>query len=825
MIFHAILVYIRTQRTKNGDHIILQGRLADGQSYGILVRGFKPRFFILKDDVQKIGDILKTLPYAVQKQSIFWQTMAGRPVCRLEFETSAVMATAHRLLRAAAIACYEGDLSLSQQFLVEHNIRLYFSFTGRPNVGDKVDLRFINPEIHPSAGPWPLEMLNLMAIDIETERTGRIRCISLVQKKSRYILMLDRGLLAEPALAAEMRQYNNEAALLQGFIQTIRQLDPDIITGWNVIGFDMAIILRRIRELGIVAQLGRSRQDAVFTPGNADLPDIVDLPGRQVLDAMRMLRMQPGYFESYSLEYVASQILGRGKREQFVADNKMDTLDALWADDPRSFVLYCLEDSQLVLDILDKTGLINLTLKRSELCGTSISRAWTSIHSFEQLYIGGLHRRGVVAPDLGVDRLPMNESPGGTILFPTSGLFRRVLLFDFKGLYPSIIRTFGIDPLAHIAAGKAPKEGQTLITSPNGSSFLHGNGLLPEILTQFYQLREKAKQEGNDIASYTFKILANSFYGVLGTPGCRFAGSDIATAITSFAREILYWSRDFVQAQGYQVIYGDTDSLFLIPLAQVADRDIFRCGNEMSVRLNIALADWIREKYLVKSYLEIEFENLFAPFFIPPLKSVASQEIQEGLEQASLSSPQGRAKSYAGLAFTEQGFKKKSYELVIKGMEAVRSDWTALARTVQREVLHKILTAAPQSEIADYFSQIIQQIRTPAGFDLLLIKKRLSKPASQYRGSLPPHVRAALIAEKRHHGKQPLRRIQYIMTKTGPQPVAGKPAGIQPDIGWYVNKQILPILQSINAASPYDMTAMITEHFHPDGQIDLWQGR
>ncbi|MGI9256952.1 MAG: DNA polymerase domain-containing protein, partial [Salinispira sp.] len=557
---------------------------------------------------------------------------------------------------------------------------------------------------------------------------------------------------------------------------------------------------------------------------------------------------------------------GKRKREQFTADRKMDELDNLWENDPARFLLYCLEDSRLVIDILDATGLIDLTLKRSELCGTIMSRAWASIHSFDHLYIGALHKQNFVAPDVGVDRLPISESPGGTILPPESGLFERVILLDFKGLYPSIIRTFGIDPLAYIAAQTAAEAGgsgesdgvgngaaesgvggadggsgadEAVLRSPNGASFLRGKGILPELLTRFYHLREDAKRRGDDTASYAFKILANSFYGVLGSPACRFAGSDIATAITSFAREILYWSRDFVQELGYRVMYGDTDSLFLIPPGEVKTSDTFRFAAELADKLNSSLSTWVREKYRVESYLEIEFENIFAPFFIPPLKSVASQEIQERLRQAHLSGPQGRAKSYAGLSFTESGFRDKKHELVMKGMEAVRSDWTHLARKIQKDILYKIFTGSEKTEIAEYLGGIIRQIREPEGRHLLIIRKRLSKTASQYRGSLPPHVRAALIAEKQRSGKKPLRRIQYIMTADGPMPYfedtvgadgAGADGGgadgggadiAEADIGWYITKQVIPVLKSINAAVPYDLTAVVRRFFHPDGQLDL----
>lgn len=875
--FHAILVYIKTRKTrsKNGEQIILQGRLTDGRSYGISTH-FRPRFYVLEDDRESVLSVLSEIGSPHNTPPLHGtsenknKTMWGRPVFRLDFPDYPAMHKAHRSLRSKKIACYEGDLSTAQQFLIEHDIRLCFTFDGKAERGRHVDLRFIDPLIQPrgdaagtgagaGAGRYAdctRNRLNIIAIDIETSREGEVRCISLAGRNVNHILTLARDLPATAAISpdegsgkgstAHIREFPDEKQLLEGLVQEIRALDPDIITGWNVISFDMAVLLRRMKELGVATLLGRSREQATFLPGSGDLPDIADLPGRQVIDTMRLQRMQSSHFESYTLEYVSQQLLGRGKREQFDdkidvydGEKKMEGLNHLWENDPLRYVLYCLEDSRLVMDILKKTRLIELTLKRCELCGTTMSRAWASIHSFDHLYISALHKQHFVAPDTGVDRLPMTESPGGTILSPESGLFDRVLLFDFKGLYPSIIRTFGIDPLAHITAlshsltqtecphGHEHEHEPTaetapdLLHSPNGAAFHRGQGILPKLLTHFYQLREEAKRQGDETASYVFKILANSFYGILGSPGCRFASSDIATAITSFAKEILHRSRDFVQHLGYHVIYGDTDSLFLIPPEGTADAEIFRLAANLSSKLNRAISKWAATTYGVKSYLEIEFEHLFAPLFIPPLKSVASQDIQEMLEQSGLSGPQGRAKSYAGLAFSEAGFKTADYELVIKGMEAVRSDWTKLARKVQRELLHKIFTGARnhQQEIIDYLTNILRHIQTPEGFNLLIIKKRLSKAASQYRGNLPPHVRAALLAEKRRAGKQPLRRIQYVMTTKGPEPYFGDV--LLPDINWYIEKQMLPVLRSINAALPYDLIHITSSLFSEDGQLDL----
>jgi DNA polymerase-2 len=867
MRFHAILTYLRSSAGPRGEQIILQGRLSDGRSCGIAVTTFRPRFFLRSGDLRAAYGILDSaaLSYRSDADSAR-QSMAGATLGRISFDDYPTMLRAHRTLKDRGFATYEGDFSSAQQFLIDSGIRLYFTFDCPGESGDRVDIRAVDPEILPAdegTGTFPLRIL---ALDIETTRSGEIRSISLTLRDSDRgrlsaragdalagtvaghldtVLSLDRGLEEGRGNDFIIRQFGTEGAMLEAFGGELRAADPDIITGWNVVSFDMAVILRRMQQLGVRTDFGRSREAAEFVAGSGDMPDHCEVPGRTVIDAMRLQRMHPRHFESYSLESVATEILGRGKQEQFAGDSKMDALDELWENDPGRFLSYCLEDSRLVLDILAETGLIALTVKRARLCGTTLGRAWASIHAFEQLYAAELHAAGIASPDRGVDQLAMNESPGGTIIFPRSGRFEYVLLLDFKGLYPSIIRSFGIDPLAHARArsilalgpGAAGTEGDpagngddAIIRAPNDAPFMREGGVLPRLLTEFYELREDAKRNGDEIASFAYKILANSFYGVLGSPGCRFAGSDIATAITSFAREILLWSRDYAAGRGWEAIYGDTDSLFLIPPPEVTAgpdfpaAELFDLGEGLTGEINRALDSWVRERYRCESHLEIEFEDLFAPLFIPPLKSVSSDAITSSLLQAGLEGPQGRAKSYAGLAYHRETMASGAYRLVIKGMEAVRSDWTRFARNAQRRIIEAVLSGAGEEETRTILEEIIGSIKAGRNREDLVISKRLSKPAGEYKGNLPPHVRAAAEAERTRGGKRPLRRIRYIMSADGPKPVMhpGELASCEPDLNWYMEKQLIPVLQSINAAVPWDLEALCTSIHPPDGQGELW---
>ena len=249
-----------------------------------------------------------------------------------------------------------------------------------------------------------------------------------------------------------------------------------------------------------------------------------------------------------------------------------------------------------------------------------------------------------------------------------------MLVFDFKSLYPSIIRTFEIDPLGYLGSG--PGQFENAVIAPNGAAFRRRKGILSDLLDHLFEQREAAKQRGDKVGSYAIKILMNSFYGVLGTPVCRFFNPKLAAAITSFGREILLWSKGLMEAQGHTVLYGDTDSLFV--LSGIADPAAARArGDELAALLNTELERHVRATWGVESRLELEFERLYLRLVFPRKRS------GEG----------GAMKHYVGLT-EESG-------VIFTGMEVVRRDWTDLARQVQRELYERFFAGRA---VEDYLS-------------------------------------------------------------------------------------------------------------------------
>ncbi len=141
-----------------------------------------------------------------------------------------------------------------------------------------------------------------------------------------------------------------------------------------------------------------------------------------------------------------------------------------------------------------------------------------------------------------------------------------------------------------------------------------------------------AQRAGDETASHVYKILMNSFYGVLGASDCRYARTELAGAVTTFGRKYLEWTRDWFVARGLTVLYGDTDSVFV----QV-DED----GAELARQLNADLASSIAAEYGVESFLELRAEKRYRRFLIPRMRG-------PGNLQSRQDDSRGRAKGYAG---------------------------------------------------------------------------------------------------------------------------------------------------------------------------------
>jgi len=797
----GFIVHSYARTVRGATHLYFLGRLSDGRTFAAVEDREEVVFYLRSSDARRAEPLVRRGGARLEECPL--RTMDGEQ-CRAVCCATQDMRTALKAeLEQASVRTYEADLRPADQYRLSRGIHGQVRVLGEPRPGRSVDLVFVDPRLEAAEG---LPRLSLLSLDIETDvRSSEILAIGLAHRDPYREQPRDEVLFGGRELGhPEIECLEGEKNLLLAFRRRVRELDPDIITGWNVVDFDFRMLAARFLVHGIPFRLGRSREPGVFFPPNAGRGSRVILPGRQVWDAVRIVRASPDSYEDYSLETVAEAVLGYGKSVlPSEEESRVEALERLRREDPVAFCLYCLQDARLVHEIFARTGLFELTVRRCHLLGVAPDLAWTSIPAFEHLYTEALHRRGMVAPSAGVDRLPMDGAPGGAILTPRPGLFDNVLVFDFQSLYPSIIRSFNIDPVSY--APVTPAAEGDLIEAPNGARFRRDAAILPELLDRFFEQRREAQNRGDVIASFVYKIIMNSFYGVLGAPGCRFAGSGLAGAVTSFGQHILGWCRDFLEARGFRVLYGDTDSLFVTAPGPVS-------GEELAGEVSEALGKYLAERYRVRPRLTLRFEKHYLRFLLPPLRAEGASGRGRAKGYAGLVAPLPPARPHGAAPHSPAGAREDiAARIEVKGMEAVRRDWTDLAHDFQLRLLELLFLGTPLEEVQVYCRSVVRALYEGSLDDKLVYRKALRKPLSAYTRSTPPHARAAALLEP---GRQ-RGLIRYVVTREGPQPEGRLSAPI--DYDHYVDKQLKPIASTLTEVLGTDLETI----FGSDRQLWL----
>ena len=768
-----------TYRIESGRPVVqLHGRLENGRSF--LVRDDRqvPCFFVEAADAPRARE-LGARPLTGTELV----TLEGRPVVRVEVSTPSDAPPLRDRLTRAGIACHEADVRFAMRYLIDRGIRGSLALRGDGRNVPGLGLVFDNPEVAPS--DWT-PTLSVLSFDIETDpRAERLLSIGLHGSGASEVLLLTPPGTDCPEGAVP---FATEKDLLQGFCRRVRELDPDILTGWNVLEFDLAVLARLATRRGTALELGRGPGALrLRAEGSARGTRQASVPGRVVLDGIFLLRGAFVRMHDYSLDAVAREVLGEGKTLH--GHGRADEILRLFEQDRPRLVEYNRTDARLAKDILDELHLVELAVERSRLTGMPLDRVSSSIAAFDFLYLSELRRRDVVAPSV---RTVAEVEPmgGGHVLEPLPGLYRNVLVLDFKSLYPSLIRTFQIDPSTLIRSGAAPTETDPIV-APSGAAFARRRGILTEMLDAILPQREAARRAGDRVKSQAIKILMNSFYGVLGTPACRFYDPRLANAITSFGREVLLWCKRRIEASGRRVLYGDTDSLFVE--ARTAEPSAEQhslppsWGETLAAELTRDLAEHIARTWRVESRLELQFERLYLRLYLPAIRHGTT----------------GARKRYAGLVEGAGGSR-----VVFTGMEAVRGDWTPLAKEVQRELFARLFSDRP---VDDYLRQVVADLRAGRLDDRLVYRKGLRKDPAAYLATTPPHVAAArkLIGKTRG-------RIAYVMTTAGPEPLRERQSPI--DHEHYVDKQVRPVAEPVLALLGLDFAQVVGD----DRQLSLF---
>ena len=509
----------------------------------------------------------------------------------------------------------------------------------------------------------------------------------------------------------DIRTFSTETAMFEAFSAYIRERDPDILSGWNFLEFDLPYLVRRMNVLGLNA-VSLARLEGP-TERNT-------LRGRTVFDLLAAYRkMHATQRESYRLDAVAEAEVGETKVRY------TGTISELWKNDPCLLVEYNFKDVELCVAINEKNRIIEFYREIARYVGCPLERTLNS-SSVIDVFVLRKASGTYVLPSKGF--APSEEFEGATVFEPSRGVRENVVVLDLKSLYPMAMMTINASPETKDPAGE--------LKAPNGIRFRkEPDGLTRSIISDLLVEREEKKNERNrysfgspeyvlyDLQQNVLKVIMNTYYGVSGYTRFRLYDREIGAAVTSVGRAIIEHTRVVIEGLGYRVIYGDTDScMVLIPPGSLDQTITQARGVEEAVNRSYA-AFALQELGADRHYFSIKFEKIYRRFF-----------------QA------GKKKRYAGHLVWKEG--KDADEIDVVGFEIRRSDSPQITRTVQRRVMEMILQGEEYAAVRDYLADVIRNYRAGRySLDEIGIPGGIGKDLGDYQTD-DAHIRGAKYANE-----------------------------------------------------------------------------
>lgn len=490
---------------------------------------------------------------------------------------------------------------------------------------------------------------------------------------------------------------DDERLLLEQIWDLIIQYD--VIVGWNSAKFDIPYIQKRMEKYGIKK--------------NWNLITHKDM----------MKRFQDTYkyykgIKSYSLNSISTHFLNKTK----IHLDK--SIYELFKTDRATLKKYNLMDCQLVYEINAKLGLLDVLVSECKWCNVFLSRSWISelIDNFALGYAkrSGKHLFSKKFRKKYFTSTDEKKYAGGYVFTAKPGLFENVYVFDFKSLYPSIIRTW------NISLETMTKNPDDAVKSIKPDIFFKNEpGILPEIVTYFLNERKKFQDEMKRLEaegkekSFEYSIalnnqsivkeLCNSVYGIIGNEYTRYFNIDLAECITLAGQHCIKFAASHFESQDQIVLGGDTDSLF-VKIKEGCDTDLLLEG------FHIALAEHLKKEYGIKQcFIEFRRDKYFKKF-INLIK-----------------------KNYVGLK--EDGDKQ---ELYATGIELIKKDTIEYARRLQKQVIEGHFYNNWDLETSMNFvkSEREKFLTAKVEFKDISTTRKISKPLDEYK-SVGQHIRLA----------------------------------------------------------------------------------
>lgn len=713
----------------------LFGKTKEGKSITIRYEGFKPYFYAVEpperllEQLRKDGEVLKVEPKELMYENV--PTQCSKITLKHPWKTPEYR---ERCRAGGARQVLAADIPFAHRFVYDMDLASSIRVEGEEIEKDRTTDLVVRAKGFEEIEPLHPE-LKILSFDIENSiKDGHLLVIGVA--------------IREDGELRQVRLEGTEREMIENFEKLIRDEDPDVITGYNIDGYDIPVIEERAEKLGI-KNLRWSRND---TPLRHIGNRFWRAHGRIIADAWWNAKKQLKPKQE-TLNHVSQLLLGEQK-----ADVDPSSIDEEWEKDSEKVIKYCLRDAELALRILEKIEIINKSMDLATVSKLPVDEVLNGRTStlIDSILIREADKNNIGVPMTRRDRTT-ESIEGGYVHAIKPGIHHWLCVLDFKAMYPSLIIE------KNVCFTTVDDSGQTV--SPIGVRFLSADqkeGLLPKILDRLMKERDDIKRKMNEAATenerkYYYglqdavKTLMNAFYGVFASAFYRFTNPKIGASITAFARENIKSIIGKLEEEGIQIIYGDTDSIFLKSPHENLEQSV-EFGTKAAERFS-------------KGGAVLEFEQVLSAFF-----------------------SHGRKKRYVGKAVWPEE------KMIVRGYELRRTDAFDLQGKTQEVVFERLLEDDVNGviKIARDTVSDVQQGKVPP--EQLVISRTCKDPKQYANPNSMANVQAARKLQNMGYEFTPGMKVSWIVTNGRKTPlevepyVSGRKFESTPDKDYYARR-------------------------------------
>jgi len=751
-----------TYDVRDGAPEVLMWGISDkGERIVVVDRSFRPYFYALPEgDAEALADELRRrLAGKVLGLEVVERKYFGRPVkvvkitCRVPSEVPGLRERVAGIKGVKEVL--EADIRFYMRYMIDNGVypcswhEVEVEELSKPAGwrADGVYLARAPPRLLPELTRVP--ELRVLAFDIEC-----YNALGAPKAERDPIILI--SVATGDSCTVMVAEDKRDGGLIRRFEEFVLETDPDVIVGYNSNGFDWPYMLTRAKLNGVglrVSRAGGQPSQSVYghfsVIGRANV-DLYDYASELTEIKVR------------TLENVAEYLGVMSKGERVLIDGA--EIYRYWDDEGlrRELIKYSEDDARSIYGLAEK--ILPFLIQLSSIVGLPLDQVVAASvgHRVEWHLMRHAYLFGELVPNR-VER-PAETYKGAIVLEPRPGIHENIAVLDFSSMYPNIMISRNISPDTYVPPGEevdevyvAPEVGHRFRRSPPGFYRI----ILERLLRARDEIRARLRELSPDDPEYrvlderqrALKIIANATYGYCGWLGARWYRREVAEATTAWGRSIIRETIRLARSLGLDVIYGDTDSVFVKHDPEKVDR----------------LIKTIKERL----GLLIKPDKVYVRVFFTEAK-----------------------KRYCGLL--------PDGRIDIVGLEAVRGDWTDLAREVQERVIEVMLKEGSVDKAVKYVNEVVDRLRRrEIPLSKLIIWKTVAKRLEDYEVEAP-HVVAARKLIAAGYSLTVGDKIGYVIVDRPGDTLADKAEPYlfvknveEIDVEYYVKKQVVPAAMRI----------------------------